>query len=288
MAVDSGLPEFENLLSPIRSELNELRQSLHQNDDEIDALQIAAQKVIRPWYRDVSVLVSLAAFLVSSLTTAFSYYIANQQQVQNNKAELRNLLQRITALNSEYDQLISGREKSEYSGSRADAILTELILLANQADELMERIPRGFLSTIEYYSVANAFVKNLNPERAEEMFLKAIEASQTPREKALALRGYANFLMSNGLPERARTAYADALSASRESSSNYTSAVLLDRYYTHINWAYYELVQQECSRAREQLKEASDLAAQLRLAEGDPVLGELNRLLESAKTCTGS
>jgi tetratricopeptide (TPR) repeat protein len=288
MAVDSGLPEFENLLSPIRSELNQLRQSLHQNDDEIDALQIASQKAIRPWYRDISVLVALSAFLFSLLTTAFSYYIANQQQVQSNKTELRSLLQRITSLNSEYDQLLSGGEKSQYSGSRSDAIITELILLSNQADELMERIPPDFLSMIEYYSVANAFVKNLNPERAEAMFLKAIEASETPREKAIALRGYANFLAANGKPEKARQAYTDALAASQDSSSDYTLAALRDRFYTHINWAYYELSLQECLMAREQLKQASTVASQLRPSENDPVLLELNRLRQSAESCTGS
>lgn len=288
MAVDSGIPEFENLLAPIRAELDDIRQSLHQNDDEIDALQIASQKVIRPWYRDVTVLISLSAFLFSLLTTVFSYYIANQQQVQSNKAELRSLIQRITILNSEYDQLVSGGEKSGYSGSRADAILTELILLATQADALMDRIPQDVLSTIEYFSVANAFVKNLYPERAEQMYLKAIDVSETPREKALALRGYANFLMSNGQHEKARQAYKDALSASQEASSTYPSAALRDRLYTHINWAYYELAQRECSIALQQLKEASAVVSQLRLPEEDPALLELNRLLESAEDCSGS
>jgi hypothetical protein len=288
MAVESGVPEYENSLASIRSELSELRQSVHQNDSEIDALQVASQKAIRPWYRDVTVLVSLSAFLFSLLTTAFSYYIANQQQVHSDRAELRSLIQRITALDGEYDQLVSGGEKSEYTGSRSDAILIELDLLTNQAYELMERIPQDFLSTIEYYSVANAFVKNLNPDRAEEMFLIAIDASETPREKALALRGYASFLITNGQPEKAREAYAGAISASQASSSIYTSAALRDRLYTHINWAYYELSLRECSIAREQVNEASELVTQLRLSDGDPGRLELNRLLQSLESCTGS
>lgn len=282
----SGLPEMENWLSPIKEELRELRRSLDQNDAEIDTLQLEAQKARGPWYRDISVMVSISAVLFSMLTTAFSYYIARQQDIHNSKAELRGLIQGITELNREYADLISA-SNSTNQAYHLSAVTAEIILLTNQADDLIEQIP-SYVTPVEYFSVADAFARNGYPERAEELYLEAIDASRTRSDKVASLRAYAQLLILSQKHDEVRNTFAAALSTNQEFSSNYPLVVLRDDMYTHLSWANYELSQRQCAKAREQLGKASSIASQLFLPAADPFTVQLNLLLKAAESCVES
>ena len=283
MATKPDVPAAENELSSLREELRNLRLSLDQNDAEIDELQTAAQRANRPWYRDITAIIALSAFLFSLLTTTFSYRIARQQEIHDNKSELRGLLQRINTLNIEYTEFASG-QGAQFSGPRQDVIVNELVLLANQADELMQRIPPDFLSTIEYVAVAKAFYFTLNHERAEKLFVKATEAAQTPLEEARALREYGNFLKDTQQPAEARKAYEQALLANQKMSTAYQMVAQLDALYTHWNWALFELGQSQCASAREHSQAASAIAVQW-LPPTSPVAVQIASLSKSVEAC---
>src|SRR3982750_4385024 len=68
---------------------------------EIDALQIAAAEKSKPWYGNVSTLLSVIALVFSLGTTLVSYHRANLQGVHDARQELRGMLQRLSALPKE-------------------------------------------------------------------------------------------------------------------------------------------------------------------------------------------
>jgi len=171
-------------------------------------------------------------------------------------------------------------------GPRTDTILTELILLTNQASQLMERIPPDFLSAIEYYSLAPAFINAANPEQADSMYLKAIEAARTRREKVIAFRGYAVFLMRHQQPQKGREFFAEAISANEVSSSKYPEVALRDDILTYLNWSSYEVVQRQCADARAALDKAAALLTQLLLPSTDVLTVQLKAISKSVDACT--
>ena len=282
----SGLPDAEKWINSIREELQELRYKLEQNDTEIDALQIESQKAQHPWYRDMSVLVSIAAVLFSLFTTALSLYNSRQQEIHNNKTELRGLIQRINELNREYaDLLIQPDARNQIYHS--SAISAEIVLLADQAYELIENIP-GRVSPREYSAVAEAFSLNSYPELAEDMYKKAIDAAETRMQKVDSLRNYASFLILNQRPQEVREMYAAAITANNEFDTAYPVAILRTDLWTHLSWAGYEFTQHECASGVEQLNKASEIARQLSLPANDPHMLQLNLLVKSAETCEDS
>lgn len=283
MAANPDLPTMESLLVPIREELHTLRESQLQSDAEIDELQLDAQRAKRPWYRDISVLISFAAVLVSVLSTGFSYYIARQQSIENDKNQLRDVVQRITALNREYNQLLTG-EASPNVVYQSGAIATENIILASQAYELIERIPQQ-LSPVEYTTVADVLSNNGYPERAEELFLRAIQEAQTPKDKAWTQWTYAQFLVLYQRNDQVPQVYQNALSGQQGVVSNYPAALMRNDMWTYLNWGSFEVSQKQCSKARELLEKASQLSVKLALAPNDPFSTQLKNLTGWVAAC---
>ena len=79
----------------------DLEQRVELMKREIDALQVTVTERSKPWYHNVSVLISIIALLFSFGTTLVSYHRNNIQEIQNARAELRGLLQRMAALPKE-------------------------------------------------------------------------------------------------------------------------------------------------------------------------------------------
>ena len=91
----------------------DLEQRVELMKREIDALQVTVTERSKPWYHNVSVLISIIALLFSFGTTLVSYHRNNIQEIQNARAELRGLLQRMAALPKENVEIgVKIRERS--------------------------------------------------------------------------------------------------------------------------------------------------------------------------------
>lgn len=66
--------------------------------DQMFKLLSAQVNAKKPWYRDVSSIVSLAAFIISVLTTIFAGVHGYFQQIDANKSQLHTVLSQINAL----------------------------------------------------------------------------------------------------------------------------------------------------------------------------------------------
>ena len=79
----------------------DLEQRVETLRREVDALQLAIIGQSKPWYRDVSTLLSIIALLFSFGTTYVSDRRVAAQDIQSTRQELRGLLQRLAALPKE-------------------------------------------------------------------------------------------------------------------------------------------------------------------------------------------
>src|SRR5437016_12374288 len=104
---------------------------------EIDALQIAVTGQKKPWYREVSTLISFLALTFSFGTTFVSYRRTESQDIQNSRQELRGLLQRLSALPKEnVENMRKYKDDVEARTIIGGFINQENSLLARQAAEL--------------------------------------------------------------------------------------------------------------------------------------------------------
>jgi hypothetical protein len=105
-------------IETLRGELDALRATVRQNDDEIDALQLQAAMSHRPWYRSIEALVAIFALLLSLTTTAVSGYWAKtqkdiaeqrlrQQQTYDSRLELRGLIQSMSELDRKTNETMA-------------------------------------------------------------------------------------------------------------------------------------------------------------------------------------
>ena len=86
-------------MEPAKQTENEIMAvNLRTLKDEVDALQIAFDRKDRPWYQDGATIISVLALIFSFGTTWVSSRKADAQDIENQRIELRGLLQRMAEL----------------------------------------------------------------------------------------------------------------------------------------------------------------------------------------------
>lgn len=274
----ASLDLIEHQVSAIKSELITLQQNLTQNDSEIDLLQIESAKTQKPWYRDPSVIIAVLALLFSFGTTAVSYYTSAQQSIQNDRAELRVFLQRLSALPKENVEVLNNPNKL-IAGQLSGYINAEATLLASQAVEVMDRIP-NYVSANEYNLVANTLVNTGNYAQAQILLQRAIEVSKNTNEEVGSLRSYGALLFATGNIEEGRGVYQQALDIHQKYPTSVSYYKGWTNALTEMQWSGAELGQQNCSEAQAHLQNAFEYASHL---VPGPSTDNLLQQLEEAK-----
>lgn len=142
---------------------DELEQKLDLMKQEVDALQIAITGHTKPWYKNMSTILSIVALLFSFSTTYVSYHRTTIQDIQSTRQELRGLLQRLSTLPKENVEI-----SKKYADDPASVktvmgfINQEGSLLATQAAELAKNLPSNLVSGTEYYAIAVALQNSYN------------------------------------------------------------------------------------------------------------------------------
>jgi tetratricopeptide (TPR) repeat protein len=177
---------------------------------EVDALQIQATEKQKPWISRPSNILSLFALVFSFGTTAFSYWNNYNQEISRNRAEVRQLVQRITRLPIENFELTI-KYKDNAQGQQLSSMITqEQLLLANQAAEKINRFPDSFTST-EYFAVAGALANVNSPIYVAQFLQRAISLADTANDYVVALRSYGHYLFTQGRIDEGRSSYSKAL-----------------------------------------------------------------------------
>jgi hypothetical protein len=191
----------------------DLEEKLTTMKREIDALQIAvtSQKK-KPWYKDISTILSVVALIFSFSTTYVSYRRTEAQDIQSTRQELRGLLQRLAALPKEnVENSLKYPHDPGQVGYLGSMIVQEDAILARQAAELARKLPAKTITAPEYYGIATAlgYSYEIEPERE---FLKLCEENAKDFATELAaLRAFAVLEFNTGNPAQGRVKYQQAV-----------------------------------------------------------------------------
>jgi tetratricopeptide (TPR) repeat protein len=212
---------------------------------EVDSLQIAILKQQSPpWYKNVPTILSVVALLFSFGTTFVSYKRTQSQDIQNERVELRSLLQKLSSLPRESIEISKRYEKSDPNTlSQINSYFSqENDLLARQAAEIAKKLPPELITSTEYFVISLALDKGYNIDSAKELMTKAIDVSTDLNDRLGALRKRAEMLFKTGQPEAGRVDFQRALNVfsdfNKPSFSDYTKKI--QHVVTELNWAYSE------------------------------------------------
>jgi len=190
----------------------ELEQKVDLMKREIDALQIAITGNTKPWYQNISTLLSVVALLFSFGTTYVSYHRTTVQDIQSSRQELRGLIQRLATLPKENVDI-----QRKYADDPASINLVagfinqENSLLARQAAELAKKLPGDLVSGTEYYAIAIALQNSYDLSAADEFLKYSVQAAKDFNTEIAAQRSTASLQFIQGRPEAGRVEYQKAL-----------------------------------------------------------------------------
>jgi len=159
--------ELADRTSAVEEDVKAIREDPTENDRGSRDSGTVASKSARPW-RDMSIVIAFTALVFSFGTTAVSYIQTYRAAVQDDRAQLRVALQRLVTLPKENAEVL--RKYDELSGAQlAGYLKTENTLVANQADEIMTKIPREYVTANDINVVASGFMFSGNYERAQAL-----------------------------------------------------------------------------------------------------------------------
>jgi hypothetical protein len=225
------------------AETEETAASLRTLKQEVDALQIAFEKQDRPWYRDVSTIIAVLALVFSFGTTWVSSRKADAQDVENQRIELRGLLQRLAMLPKEnLDAMQKYRADPGALGTVAGYINQENAFLSAQAAEIARRLPPGKISAVEYYAIALALGNSYNLDGEKKFLSLCIQNASDFNTEIAAVRTNAILLFLTGHPDAGRVEYQKALAIfDKNEYAGYDEFTKISTHVrTQLSWAYSE------------------------------------------------
>lgn len=205
---------------------------------DINDSRVPAESRPAPWYKTVPTLISLVALLLSLGTTYFSYTRAEVQNIQNKKAELRALLQRLTSLPREYEEGM-GKYRGDHNveGAVNATIMQQNSLLSGHAAEIARQLPRASVSSAEWHTIAVGLQSDLRYDEAKELLGYALESAKGVNDKVAVLMATGDLLFKMGKPREGRDTYETALGVFSEFAGYDDRTKNETQIQIHLGWA---------------------------------------------------
>lgn len=236
---------------PVADETKERFFLLSQRIDDI----VAFQKRKGAWYRDTSVVISVAAFLISMVTTVFSWYRSYQQDITAIQGQLSAVLERATALQrTNFDYYYKLKDDPLY-GSVSAVLNQENVQLATQAYSLARALGEN-ASVTQLNNAAYFLMASDLSVPGKELLDKAAQRADNSVEYVGAMRMLGALQYKLGNPEAGNEAYTKATRAFEKfPSERNESYENLTQAYTHIYWANVLQIT-DCNAANEHMRTA--------------------------------
>ena len=239
-------PEFGEALSDLQNQVNQLK--------------LNADKPSPPWYRQPSVLISTIALLLSTVTSYYSFILTEQQSDLGSRAQLGQLVQRLTALPKENADLSAKYANDPARSANLSGLINEEnMVLAQQAADVIGRIP-DLTSAAEYLTVAHALERSENYSWSLGLIKGGLQIDADPatREGLLRLRAQVHF--SSGDIALGREALTAALGVWPDQPD---WQKVRGNAFTELLWSSLEEGAGQCREAQLHLSRARALARQL-------------------------
>jgi tetratricopeptide (TPR) repeat protein len=241
-----------------------LESRLRTIKDEIDALQIQIARNQQPWYKQVfnitTTAIAVMALVVAFGTTFISVQHTNQQDIQQDRSELRELTGRVGELERtkvEFTQTHSGNQDA--INSFEAEIDTELLATALQAADIIERIPQ-YVSAAESTVIADQLADFDLNDRSISLLEIGIDRAKDAHSLTLALRRYAEVLFATGDFSEGRKRYEQASRAYERFPSKDQDWARYKSSLNELIWADSEIAYGNCEEAEKRVKRAVELS----------------------------
>lgn len=208
-----------------------------------EIIKIRARKGLKEsWTSINSNIIAILALIFSFTTTLISYNRIEEQDIHNTKNELRLILGRLSSLPKENQELMNKYKNNPMGISKLSGyIAQENIILANQAFDLIKKMPEETITGIEYYSVADAFLNIEDYDKAILLYKKAIYKINNINTEIAIHRSYANALYMNGKIEEGRNQYSLANSIFILENNSNLNLKETNHILTELCWAHSEI-----------------------------------------------
>jgi tetratricopeptide (TPR) repeat protein len=245
-------------------EVNDLKNQYRVLKDEVDSIQISLLKAKTPWYKNISMIVSVMALLFSFGTTYVSNKRIEAQDIQSLKSELRSMLQQLAALPSKNFELTKKYSDDPSAIAFIGGQLNqENALLAFQAADLIHKLPKDKLTAIEVYSVAVALQGAYEIQKANDLYHLSYDIAKDINTAIAAKRGIANSLFQLGQSDAGRVEFQDALNIFSKYKSNNDFFQKSTHIITLLNWASAESGAGAFDKAKAKILEAREMVESL-------------------------
>lgn len=247
-------------------------------DKRIDDI-VAFQRRKYPWYRDTSLIISVAAFFISVVTTVVSWYRTYQQDINAIQLQLSNVLQQTHALKLQNMEYFAKYKDDPGLYSQLSVALNERnVQLAREAYSLARSLGNS-ASAIHLIAASQALsVSDVNL-LSEELLKKGIDRSENSVEYVGGLRLLGWVYFRSGRQGEGNAAFKKATEAFYKytSESNSEAYVNLTQAYTYSYWAQ-ALQFTDCKAAKQHFDVAKEYWLKLPGAVQGQVgaLGNLN------------
>ncbi len=259
----------------IRAELDTLQRRVQQNDDELDAMQIAAAHARGTrWYREPAILISIMSLTLALGTTAISTIRLEEDRRHQARNELTGYIGRLVDIPKQQSDILTA------GGANANNLIAqlngELSSVASQARSDIVAIPEE-VSTAEYLAVAYAFQSVGDFESADALYQQGLERARSSAEKIYSLRSLAALKFLAGDIDNGRKLMQQARDVHANDATTAPLLAASDDAQTELIWASSELTWSNCTEAQTHITAAQAIMA------GQP-LANLNGLLQQMVT----
>jgi tetratricopeptide (TPR) repeat protein len=274
-----GLAFLGGHMEPVSIE--DLQGEITHLRNKVDSIAEENQAANKPWFKNISTGISVAALLFSFGTTIISYKRANDQDIHSLKSELRGILQRLAALPKENIEIYQKYASEPSSIATISGYLNqENLLLSKQANEIIKRLPKTQVSSIDYMAVATALAQSREYAAAILNFNSALTVASTLDDETATLRVLATLEMQNGKTGDARLHFQQALDLFKKKYESYDDFTKNSvNFLTELYWASAEAWVRNMEAATQHLNSAEQLLKKLPEAPQTQVFkGQLDQM----------
>jgi tetratricopeptide (TPR) repeat protein len=204
--------------------------------------------------------IAIGAAVISSCSFVVSYITWRQKSAETQRTMRNQVTETIAKLDTvfaEWDKLNyenTEKRNDPYFVGRRSFLNGQKRFIAKHALYLMEQIPE-LITDFEYSRVADAFNSIGDFEQANKLYKKAIDTAESDYYKSICTRGYGRSLFAQGLIEKGRSQFKDAVSLVSANND-------VNRFHTaetYQRWAVAEADAQNLDEAKEKLNKARDI-----------------------------
>ena len=224
--------------SDLNTRMDSFSEKLSTVKREVDALQISLSEEMKPWFKQASTIVAVIALIFSFGTTFVSYQRTNQLDINSDRKELREILNRLSTLPIEsFNYSIQFANNNSALNTINSFIANEQSYLAQQAAELATRIPENLITAQEYTNIAHAMLNQMWMDRAIEFYETAVKKATDFNTENSALRSLSMALFQSDKPDKGRRTFQKAMIATEEYKDISFVAFANSVVLTRLAWA---------------------------------------------------